>query len=95
MPPLRDISIFYQWQEDTIILVVETAAVSADGAGGRWSQEEEEDICVLEAVKMEPFFLSLGPPPPSLTVPLNPSGFQEKDQNLKYTFHSMDLIIPL
>ena len=35
MPPLRDISIFYQWQEDTIILVVETAAVSADGAGGR------------------------------------------------------------
>ena len=85
-------------QEDTIIaVVVIRAAVSADGAGSIRSQGEVEDICVLEEVEVEVdlFYPFLGPPPQSSTVPLNPSGFQEKDQNLKYIFHSIDVDSPL
>ena len=81
-------------QEDTIIAVVIRAAVSADGAGSIRSQGEAEDICVLELVEVKVevdlFLPFLGPRPPSSTVPLNPSGFQEKDQNLKYIFHFID-----
>ena len=71
-----------------MIVGVVTAAVSGHGgAGGIRTQEEVEDVCVLEEEELEPLFL--GPPPPSSAVPPNPSVFQEKDQNLKYIFNSM------
>ena len=75
-----------------MIVGLVTAAVSGHvgdgGAGSIRSQEEVEDVCVLEQVEVDPLFL--GPQPPSSVIPLNPSVFPEKDQNLKYIFHSMD-----
>ena len=56
------------------VFVVVTNAVSADGAQSQEEEEEEEALF----------------PPLSSTVPRNPSEFQEKDQNLKYVFNSIN-----